>query len=517
MTAYGRPPTSRTAVATDSSIGTRRVAEPDDPGAVAERLGERRRPGRARRPRPCGARRPRGRRVARIVEVEQAVMGERAEQVVVEADAGLDRRRRPTPSRSSGDVTSVSRVARVTVDRADRRDATISSDPSGGRHRGDPPRLDLAGRGDQPVVAGPVADREPQVMRRAGGPAPNVRGTRPRRRSAVGDAPRPARRVPKSDEEEVRDATARPCQPAARERRRRAGRARRRRGRRSPRMPRGSREGLGDDGDADRRHGSRRPVRARSGRSSRAGRSRTRPAARPGRRPCSRSGRRRGSGGGGAARAADASDELGVRLVEDDDRGRLGRRRRRRRRCRRAGVAIAPSGSARPVGLFGLHSQTRSASRGGRADGVEIQGVALVRPEARHDDGARAALLGDDAVHRVGRGRDDGAAAGRQERLADQVEDLVRAGADEELVRSRRRRRRGGRLDEPAVVRRRVLGQRARRSAPRGEDPRPTSSGGAGEVLRSKRRIVLDRRRRSAPRPPRRSPPSCSWRAGSGG
>ena len=92
MTAYGRPPTSTTAVASDSSIGTARVAEPADPGPIAERLGER------------GAEHERDVldgvvlvdlevAVGRDREVEQAVVAERRQQVVVEADAGLDRGR----------------------------------------------------------------------------------------------------------------------------------------------------------------------------------------------------------------------------------------------------------------------------------------------------------------------------------------------------------------------------------------------------------------------------------------
>ena len=90
MTAYGRPPTSMTAVASDSSIGTALSPKRCDPGAVAERLGER------------GAEDERD-VLDRVVlvdlevavgvdrQVEQAVVGERAEQVVVEADPGVDR------------------------------------------------------------------------------------------------------------------------------------------------------------------------------------------------------------------------------------------------------------------------------------------------------------------------------------------------------------------------------------------------------------------------------------------
>ena len=91
MTAYGRPPMSMTAVASASSIGTALSPNRCDPGPVAERLGE----GGAEHERDV---------LDRVVlvdlevavgvdrEVEQAVVGERAEQVVVEADAGIDRR-----------------------------------------------------------------------------------------------------------------------------------------------------------------------------------------------------------------------------------------------------------------------------------------------------------------------------------------------------------------------------------------------------------------------------------------
>ena len=116
MTAYGRPPTSTTAVASDSSIGTALSPKRCDPGAVAERLGER------------GAEHERDVldrvvlvdlevAVGRDGQVEQAVVGERAEQVVVEADPGRRSRVWPAPSRPSVTVMSVSRVVRATVTR----------------------------------------------------------------------------------------------------------------------------------------------------------------------------------------------------------------------------------------------------------------------------------------------------------------------------------------------------------------------------------------------------------------
>ena len=89
MTAYGRPPMSTTAVASASSIGTLAVAEPPDPRAVAEGLGE------------GGAQDERDVldgvvlvdlevAVGADLQVEQAVVRERPQQVIVEADPGLD-------------------------------------------------------------------------------------------------------------------------------------------------------------------------------------------------------------------------------------------------------------------------------------------------------------------------------------------------------------------------------------------------------------------------------------------
>ena len=108
MTAYGRPPTSTTAVAIASSIGTelwpKRAIPARSPSASAKAA-----------PRTsatsstvwcsstCEV------AVGRDGEVEQAVVRERAEQVVVEADPGLDRAVAPSPSRASVTVISVSR------------------------------------------------------------------------------------------------------------------------------------------------------------------------------------------------------------------------------------------------------------------------------------------------------------------------------------------------------------------------------------------------------------------------
>ena len=124
---------------------------------------------------------------------------------------------------------------------------------------------------------------------------------------------------------------------------------------------------------------------------------RTRPAGRPARRPCWRSGRRSGSGRPIAKRDRSvAPDELGVGLVEDDDRGRASGRRRHRRRVRRRSAAIAPSGSASAVGLFGLHSQTTWASRAAARDGGRRRAPSPASAPSRgHRDDRRAALLGE--------------------------------------------------------------------------------------------------------------------------
>ena len=88
---------------------------------------------------------------------------------------------------------------------------------------------------------------------------------------------------------------------------------------------------------------------------------------------------------------------------------------------------MAPSGSGRPVGLFGLHIQTSVAPRAASRTAGDVHGPALVPAQSRDGDHAPAALLGVDPVHRVGRHRDHGRIAGGQERLGAHVQDLVRA------------------------------------------------------------------------------------------
>ena len=112
--------------------------------------------------------------------------------------------------------------------------------------------------------------------------------------------------------------------------------------------------------------------------------------------------------GGRGARAARA-DELGIGLVEDDDR----RPRGRRRAASAASASAAPRSRRRarraPVGLFGLHSQTSggASSRAAARIAPQVEGVAGVGAEPRDGDHDGAALLGQDPVHRVGRDRDD--------------------------------------------------------------------------------------------------------------
>ena len=97
---------------------------------------------------------------------------------------------------------------------------------------------------------------------------------------------------------------------------------------------------------------------------------------------------------------------------------------------------MAPSGSGRAVGLFGLHSQTTAASPAAVADRVEVERPTLRPAEPWDRDDLGAALLGEHAVHRVRRDGHDGPIAGSQERLGDEVEDLVGTGADQQLRRA---------------------------------------------------------------------------------
>ena len=184
-------------------------------------------------------------------------------------------------------------------------------------------------------------------------------------------------------------------------------------------------------------------------------RPRTRRAARPARRPCdavrttTRFGYRVRSG------ITRAPDELAVGLVHDDGGhgpavgGRVGRR------CPSSSVSMAPVGLRRGrSGCWGCRA--RRASPRGRPSRTagDVHRPALAAGPSRGTAMTRAAaLLGMDPVHGVGRGRDHGGLARGQERLGAHVEDLVGAGARDELV-GRDAVDGRGRLDEAPVVRR---------------------------------------------------------------
>ena len=182
--------------------------------------------------------------------------------------------------------------------------------------------------------------------------------------------------------------------------------------------------------------------------------------------------------------------ELDVRLVEQHDRRRADRRPAASSSRPASSDSMTPAGSVVAVGLFGLHSQMRliggSAPRGrAAANGLDVQREPGLQRPPRHPHDLRAALLGEDRVHRVGRDGHQGRAAVGDERLGDEVEDLVRARADEQLL-ARDLVPRGRRVDQPAVVGRRVLRQGdlepARPRAARDDPP-----GGLGAVFWSKR------------------------------
>ena len=147
-------------------------------------------------------------------------------------------------------------------------------------------------------------------------------------------------------------------------------------------------------------------------------------------------------------------DELRVRLVEHDDR-RFGRVRGETFEERFDGAVRL--GEPGRVVRAAQPDDAAPASRG--ADRIDVEGPALSRRSPRDGDDLGTALLGQHPVHRVGRCRQDGTGTLGEERLGDQVEDLVCPGAHEQLVGADAVAG-GRRLGEPAVVRRRVLRQR---------------------------------------------------------
>ena len=170
------------------------VAEPGDPGTIAERLGE----GGTEHERDV---------LDRVVlvdlevavgvdgEVEQAVVGERAEEVVVEADPGVD--------------PGVARAIEAERDRdlglggrpGDRHAAALARADLDGTERGRHAAVSLAsvgGGGDEPVVLGGVSDRQAEVVgermarpERAGHEAAGEEAFGDRRRPAPASRSRP--------------------------------------------------------------------------------------------------------------------------------------------------------------------------------------------------------------------------------------------------------------------------------------------------------------------------------------
>ncbi len=98
----------------------------------------------------------------------------------------------------------------------------------------------------------------------------------------------------------------------------------------------------------------------------------------------------------------------------------------------------------------------------------QVERVAFAGPEAWDRHRLGSALFRQDAVHRIRRDGDDGARPFGEERLRNDVEDLVRTGADHDLVRPDPVPR-GGSFDKQAVVGRGVLGQ-GHRKAPVSHD-----------------------------------------------
>ena len=285
----------RTAADVDDRVGERLVhrdralPEPGDPGSIAERLGERR----AEDERDV---------LDRVVlvdlevavgadgEVEQAVVGERAEQVVVEADAGVDRpvalavepeRDRDVGLGGGPGDRHATALARTDLDGAERRGHPVASAAERGGDR------------DQPVVLVRVAHGQAQVVGQRMTAAERARDEAARK-ERLGHGRRRARRS-RSRPAGSWSPTARPTSPMARSASRRRVRSPATRARLSSRIV-GIEERLGHEGDRHGRHRAGRTIRVERGDQLAAGRRRTRPAARPARRPCSRCGRRSGSG-----------------------------------------------------------------------------------------------------------------------------------------------------------------------------------------------------------------------------
>ena len=218
ITAYGRPPMSRTARGERLVHRHRRVAEPGDPGPVAERLGERR---------AEDQRDVLDRVVLVDVEVAVAWIARSNRPWWAATRAGGRRSRRPVAIAASGAVE-------VERDR-DRRSRAWSGDrsrggpradrsrwsPSGCRHAcGPSPRPSAGGGSDQSVVLGAVADREAEVVGERVAGAERARHEAARRGSPSATAPARSGGPKPTSRKFVTDGPT--AQPAARRRRRSA-------------------------------------------------------------------------------------------------------------------------------------------------------------------------------------------------------------------------------------------------------------------------------------------------------
>ncbi len=312
----------------------------------------------------------------------------------------------------------------------------------------------------------------------SGWPGPKVRGTSPRRQSPSAATAARSRSPNPTSRKLTTDGLAGTPRPRAR---RPAGPARPRRGRRC----RGATRGRRAPRSRRPRTGSRRTRAAGtapSRRGARGARSRTPPAGRQGRTPWRPFGPPRGAGTTSRSPTSDVPTNSAYASSSTTTGAARPSASASARRSRRS-AAIAPAGSGNPVGLFGLHSQTTAAPRAAR----RTAGRSIAYPFAAGRRGTAmghgGTLLGQDAVHRVGRRRDDRAAVGREECLRDEVEDLVGAGTHEQLVAPDPVRRGGG-VDQAAIVRRRVLGDRAPVDARSQEAQR--------DVRRRRRRVEVE-------------------------
>ncbi len=156
--------------------------------------------------------------------------------------------------------------------------------------------------------------------------------------------------------------------------------------------------------------------------------------------------------------------ELAVRLVQDDDRGlatgkpgvlcQLGQE------THDQAIGLEPAGW-----IVGVAQPDHGRFSSCGADGRAIDCPAFIGPKASDADHPGTALLADDPVHGIARRGDHGDIAGSQERLGHEVEDLVGARPNQDLV-GRHGIDEGGRLGQAPVVGRRVLGQAGLELAP---------------------------------------------------